>query len=285
MNARHIALRIAVAGKRMLVHTPLRRLATSRAARVVRRWLLHRRLSGTSIMAVAGLELEVPTSFAVHNAAGFEPLSLQWILAASRPGQRFIDVGAHAGVVSCVVGRALQPGGSVIAIEPDPRNRDLLTRNVARIGLVDAVTVVDAAVAARPGRARLALHDNSDASRLIRGWSRRTMEVTVVTLEEICAAHGQPDLIKVDVEGGELDVLAGIPSLLRRKPRMLVELNPGALRRSGRTAHELVRTLHELGFRLSVLDDVYGRVTDVETVLAELDSLPQDWYANLACDG
>lgn len=147
------------------------------------------------------------------------------------PGDVVFDVGAHVGTRA----RAMRSAGArVIALEPQaPFARflrralpsDIVVREVA-VGSVE--TEAEMAVSSRhPTLSSLRDDFVTDAAQApgfehVR-WDRRT-RVSVVTLDSLIRDYGQPSYIKIDVEGFELEVLAG----LSRPIRMLsVEFLPG----------------------------------------------------------
>lgn len=141
-----------------------------------------------------------------------------------KPGNLAFDIGAHVGdrVLSF---RRL--GARVVALEPQPgpaRIVRLLT------GRDPGVTLLQ--MAAGPREGRLTLHVNSanptvstasagflKAAEGADGWKEqvwdRTIEVPVTTLDALIAQHGAPDFVKIDVEGFEADVLAGLSQPVR----------------------------------------------------------------------
>jgi FkbM family methyltransferase len=139
----------------------------------------------------------------------------------------FVDVGAHIGYYT--VGAARTTSGRVLALEPNPDARAQLERNVALNGL-ENVIVRPAAVAAEPGRSHLHVPATPDPSfsslepaRFAEG---EPIEVEVSTVDrEVEAARLEPRVVKIDVEGGELDVVAGMTQTLEAKPVLLVEVS------------------------------------------------------------
>jgi FkbM family methyltransferase len=139
--------------------------------------------------------------------------------ALVEPGDLVFDVGAHVGDrVSAF--RSL--GARVVAVEPQPA-----FANVLRLlyGRDRAVSIVQAAVGRAVGETELLLNiDNPTVSTLsadfVRaaagspGWEgqrwTRTCRVPLTTLDALIAVHGTPAFIKIDVEGFEADVLAGL---------------------------------------------------------------------------
>jgi FkbM family methyltransferase len=140
------------------------------------------------------------------------------------PGDLGFDIGAHVG---SRVRAWRRLGARVIAVEPQP---DFVGVLRLFFGRDRGVTIVPEAVGARPGRARLALStatptvssmspDWIESVGADRSFARvrwdRSVEVAVVTLDDLVAAHGEPAFCKIDVEGFEADVLAGLSRPLR----------------------------------------------------------------------
>jgi FkbM family methyltransferase len=166
-----------------------------------------------------------------------------------RPGDTFVDVGAHIGWYTTLAARAVGPAGRVFAFEPFPRNHALLSANVASNGL-DQVQITHAAVSDAPGSITVAVQGESDSGSVTAGpWgSTDSVEVPAVTLDGVVPADADVAFIKIDVEGFERHVLDGAPSTLQRTRAVLIELNRGALEIAGSSPEEIVALLRDAGF-------------------------------------
>lgn len=173
-----------------------------------------------------------------------------------RPGDAVTDVGANVGFYSLLAGALVGRGGRVHAFEPVPANRAALARNVANAGLTQVV-VNAAAIGAAEGTLTLGLDHPDPSSRGVSGHytaggARERVSAPVVRLDDYLEDHPRQRLVKIDVEGGELDVIAGMSATLRAHPpdAILVEVNRGALERVGRRTRELTGALAAAGYRL-----------------------------------
>lgn len=144
-----------------------------------------------------------------------------------------VDVGANVGLYSVILGKHLEHGGRLFAIEPLPDNINHLSSNLSLNGLFN-VTVVSSAVSDAEGERALRLADDPAFSSLgdVRG-NRKTgkiLPVSVTTLDHLWISWGRPKVhaVKIDVEGEELRVLRGAKELIAYcHPTFIVEADLG----------------------------------------------------------
>ncbi|HEY4864654.1 MAG TPA: FkbM family methyltransferase [Candidatus Dormibacteraeota bacterium] len=136
----------------------------------------------------SGLRMQMDPRLDAELARGCHENWMQEILdQALEPGASFCDVGAHIGLFSLGAARVVGESGEVVALEPDPRNHRRLVRNVKRNGMCN-LRALNVAAWSSPGEKR---------ARLDALLSR------------------PPDVVKVDVDGAEIEVLRGAGAILR----------------------------------------------------------------------
>lgn len=176
---------------------------------------------------------------------------------AVKPGDIVLDVGGYLGYFTLLAARAAGPGGHVTVVEANPQSVDLLERNIERNGFGERVTIQRTAVADKPGRATF-WWDDSDGS--TSGLTRPdnaggSYEVTLARIDDLLTDGPAPTVVKMDIEGGEVGALRGMPETLRGVDRLFVELNPDALANAGASGDALVALLRDAGFAIQVIDE------------------------------
>jgi len=154
-----------------------------------------------------------------------------------RTGWIVVDVGAHMGFYTLRTAALVGPSGKVIAVEPDDCNYAILKRNIERCNLTN-VTAINAALSDRDGVARLVISDWASTGRVLiqseaQSDSRsRTRAIRTMRLDTLMREVGieTVDLVKIDVEGGEMLVLKGAKECLENtSARIVVETHGFAL--------------------------------------------------------
>lgn len=203
--------------------------------------------------------------------------------AAVRPGMRILDIGSNLGLYSVMIARQAGESGRIICFEPDSLLHAALVRNLAANGLAQVETH---AVALGAAPAELEFHrsiinsgDNHLGTEKLSLFRRRAL-IRVVRLDDYLPGL-ELDLIKLDVQGWELNVLRGMRATLARNPglQLYFEFSDLVRVRSGSSWQELIAFLREAEFRIfhpadhSELDD--ERIATLARVLA------QKGYTNL----
>jgi FkbM family methyltransferase len=184
-----------------------------------------------------------------------EQATAQLFADSVKEGSVVLDIGAHLGYFTAL---AATRGATVLAFEPNRSTLPYLRRTLELNGVADRVRVVERAAGAKEGTAtffRTGAGDESSLHRPGPDAERVTVEVGPVDAE---TSGLVVDVIKLDVEGGELEALAGMARTLERaSPELVlfVERNSGALRRAGHAPEELDQALRAHGFDPRPLDE------------------------------
>jgi FkbM family methyltransferase len=149
-----------------------------------------------------------------------------------RPGDTCIDVGGNLGYYCLLMANLVGSMGHVVTFEPVAENLAVLQENIS-LNNLNNVQLVNSALGAKPGTISLIRDEAGGISSTpsVRGYavagSRTTVEVPVNTLDAFLATKDcRPSIIKIDVEGAELDVLRGATDTLRTaRPTVLVEVH------------------------------------------------------------
>lgn len=157
------------------------------------------------------------------------------MLAEFTPGKVFFDIGANVGYYSILASKMVGAAGKVVAFEPVISNLTFLHRHVELNGAKN-VRVLPFALSDKSAIASFSLGQNSAMGHLTNGSgggkSDDSVYVPTVALDEIAAKMNLlPDVMKIDVEGAEMDVFRGAERVLREaKPTIFLSTHSPELR-------------------------------------------------------
>lgn len=144
-------------------------------------------------------------------------------------GGVFIDIGANLGKYTVLMGKKLRNKGFVISIEPENHTVKLLKQNIV-LNKLKNVVVIEKACSSKTGKSTLYLEGTKYSGGLhsLKKYTHHVneIEIEVETLDSIISRLGFKgvDLIKIDVEGNELEVLQGAQKIMKKyHPRIICE--------------------------------------------------------------
>lgn len=186
-----------------------------------------------------------------------------------KPGMVVLDIGANIGYYSLIAARIVGPNGKIYAFEPEPRNYELLEKNISVNGCTNVVPV-QRAVSNRRGRVRLFIDKvNLGGHSLSKGGeSAESIEVEATTVDDFLKEVREErsvDVMRMDVEGAEGLVMEGADRVLRDgHTKIIMEFCPRQLRNVGTDPHTFLSDLRNRGFRTVVIDEFNMRVGNAE---------------------
>ena len=206
---------------------------------------------------VGGMSIELDPTFATQGWEGFEFESYRTFAEQVGPGDVVYDVGAHIGTYSLLALDASKPDGIVVAYEPDDTAREYLRHHLTRAGLAQRAVIRDVCCGSEQRTATF-FHRAGKAegiSGLLPVEGFETKSVRVTTLDAEVSGLGLiPVIVKIDVEGAEMDVLNGaVRTLESHRPRILLSIHPEQLRKIGLDPDIVLFWLRERGYACRVL--------------------------------
>jgi FkbM family methyltransferase len=167
--------------------------------------------------------------------------ALPRILPHINEGDCVIDIGAFIGDHTIAYANKVGISGKIIAFEPFPKSFECLELNMAGR---ENVKCHNKALGDWGGFKKSFVEDkNTGASFLSDG-----EETNIFPLDYL--ADYRPNFIKIDAEGMEVSILKGAENAIKRTyPKMMIEVNQGALQRNGESIESLFALLDEYGYR------------------------------------
>jgi FkbM family methyltransferase len=188
----------------------------------------------------------------MHRAGRMGAADRAYFSAAITAGMHVADVGANIGLYSLLFARLAGPTGRVFAFEPDPAMASALRANVDANGA--GVQVFECALGARAGAGVVRRHGlNSGDNRLSVGdaGDRAGTRVDVHAMADLLPGE-RLDFVKIDVQGWEHQVIAGLAPLLDINPAMRIyfEFWPYGLAQAGTPVKAFAALFETLGLQV-----------------------------------
>lgn len=193
----------------------------------IKRWWLTRLLPKTPYarFEVQGHDMVVKMQRnmiqSMYYRGVYEPETTEYMRQNIKAGDVVVDVGANVGYFTLIMARLVGPKGVVYAFEPSDELRKILRRNVVSNGYKDRVNIIPFAVTDFIGTAKFFVNRGHGQSSLQpRKGTIDIVEVQTTTLDTILACLAGVRLVKIDVEGSEIDVIRGLRQTMKRLPNM-----------------------------------------------------------------
>ncbi|HZP65434.1 MAG TPA: FkbM family methyltransferase [Rudaea sp.] len=198
----------------------------------------------------------------------WEPNISAWLTRQLRPGDCFVDIGANIGHYTLLASRLVGDHGRVVAVEAAHWIHTILERHIAMNRRSNIRTVQVAAAAARGTIKLFPGHAGNIGKTTTVARAGDSVDVQAVPLSEVLSEDEvrRTRIIKIDVEGAEVEVLRGLAPLLDRlRPdaEIVMEIAASLTPEAERTRAEIFDTMQRHGYSAYRFDNDYG----VETYL------------------
>lgn len=191
------------------------------------------------------------TLLALYHNGSHEPHVSSLFCSLLKNGMTVIDVGALIGYYTLLAAKRVGNCGKVLAFEPSPTAFSLLLKNI-KINNWNNVRAFKYAVSDKNGKKTF------DLSRLSFAHTKSFDTIVVNTVSIDSFLHSlsieDVDLVKIDVEGAELEVLRGMKRILSQgKVKIICEVHPGRLSSLGYSTEDVENILKEYGYKIYLI--------------------------------
>lgn len=206
----------------------------------------------------------------------------QFLIQRLLPGQTVLDIGAHYGFFSLLCSKLVADNGQVFAFDASQSSFQILDHNVAEksnistfhcaVGDVDGKQIAFYEFPVFYSEFNSRFVDQYEQEDWFKNMQPQLTQVKSITVDRFCQEHKiSPDVIKVDVEGAELEVLQGMRRTMEQSsPAIVLEFPTASIKNKKHwMAHELLLTFGYKPYKISAAGEAID-LTDLSTYLHQL---------------
>jgi FkbM family methyltransferase len=257
----------------------LSRLAQTCLFQPLARWRESRLPDEDVVLDMSGMKMKVFSprrnriGRALYVSGIWEPEVTGAFRALIKPGDTVFDIGGDAGYYTLLFRKCAGESGHVVVFEPIPKAYERIKENLALNAFTNC-TLVKEALGSQAGS--FVLERPFEDSRINLTKSAAGESDITVQVERFDTLADQlslpvPDLIKIDVEGAELEVLRGMERLVAdHHPDFVIELHPQHLPQFGASVEDVLNWLRQRGYQLRALDAGEISTSEATTFLARV---------------
>jgi FkbM family methyltransferase len=205
---------------------------------------------------INGVSIKFPTKYFRYFPAEYETENHLIFKEKIKSGDTVIDIGAHIGLMSVILGKLVGEKGEVYSFEPTPYTFSLLNKMIGLNKLQAVVKPVNKAVSDTSGFVEFSA-DTMDVSNSIVSYEHNSeykkIKVPTISIDEFVKENKMQklDFIKIDAEGVELDVLKGAKETLQKfRAKMILALHPLPIKAKGDSLEEIYDFLQQAGYKV-----------------------------------
>ncbi len=184
-----------------------------------------------------------------------------------KPGNVFVDIGANIGMHTLAAAKAMKGKGKIFAFEPYYSTARMLKKSLIINGISEITEIHNVAIANKKCEGKLYLGPTCGHHSIYEfsespGNLYESVDIQIVKLTDVIQSNQHIDLMKIDVEGAEIEVIKSAVPLIsnNREILIIVEYGPVHLKRTGISPDEWFRVFSDLGLSYFVINEQNGKL-------------------------
>ena len=172
-----------------------------------------------------------------------------------KKNMKIFDIGANIGYYALMESKLIGDTGRIIAIEPVPENINLLKRNL-KLNNDKITTTMQIGVSAHSGKKQFSLSNHSNLgylitnkTNLLNSKNKKIITINTLTIEEIIKKTYCPDFLRMDVEGGETEILNNL-SIMKLKKYPIVCFETHTSKYNGDKMAIVLKKMFQIGYKV-----------------------------------
>ena len=190
----------------------------------------------------------------------------KFLMSKLNKGQCFVDVGANFGYYSIIAASLVGDKGKVYAIEPNPFLASLIEKSCKANGYNNVSILKIAASNSTDGAVLNYINGDYGGGSLVSSGNDKKEHLYVPTapLDDVISEK-DVHMVKIDVEGFEIQVLQGMKEIVKRNPDIIIlmEYTPILIERAGCSKKDLVDFVDEFGLKIFYIDRTTGKLQKI----------------------
>ena len=168
----------------------------------------------------------------------------------------FFDVGAHIGLISLPAALHMKKSGKIVAFEPSGKNFMHLKNHVKNNNLQNQIILNQNLIGEENCKKKFFISNKESAinsiSKVHQIKDYKEVIISQITLDTYCRNTDlKPQIIKIDVEGAEINVLKGAKEIIYKyKPTIYLSIHPNHIKKLGTNINELTELINDLNYEI-----------------------------------
>lgn len=226
-------------------------------SRGVASWELHKRLEKNTLLELDGIKLiarpiDGNGRLISYFGTKFDPI-FDFLKTSLQPGMVYVDVGANIGSHAINAARMVGERGRVFAFEADPETHRILEKNIDLNGLGNII-LRQTCVSDDSGSVTFYKHKDSAKSSIVDRGEKTSIVLPADRLDNLIPSDTKIDILKIDVEGAELNVLRGAQKIFEQRPPSIVIIEVYDVRDSTDKSQGIREILEAYGYSFYLFD-------------------------------